>query len=885
MASAKKRKTSGAKSSRARRTSPAAPAKTAKPAKAAKTAKASRAPAIVTADSLFPVVAVGASAGGLEAFVELLRNMPGDAGVGLLFIQHSDHRETNAVPQVLARATKFAVREVKEGDRLEINTLLVVPPNTAVTLEDGSLHVAGDPQHTPMSIDALFRSLAEDLGSRTIGVVLSGAASDGAAGAKVIKAEGGITFAQDETARFDSMPRSAINAGAIDFVLPPGEIAREIVRIARHNHIAGIRGGNHLPEDELRKVFSMLQAKHEVDFTQYKPATVERRIRRRMNVQKVDSLQEYVKLLRTSPDEVDQLYNDILIRVTAFFRDGEVFDAIKKDVIPQLLAQRPDGETAIRVWVPGCATGEEVYSLAIAFLEATTASGNPVPLQIFGTDVSDAAIDHARTGVYPENISAEVSPERLRRYFNRVEGGYRVSKAVRDCCIFARQNLTRDPPFSKLDLVSCRNVMIYLGAVLQRRVMTIFNYALRPKGFLLLGSSESIGNFSDLFVAFDRKHKVYEKKVALHHRPAVEYAPMAPPADRPPKTRVEDDAANPSNVFREADRVLLARFSPAGVLINDNMDILQFRGRTSAFLEPAPGTASFNLLKMAREGLLADLRAAIHTARKKDTAVRRDNIRIRTNSHFINAAIEVIPFAGASRDHYFLVLLEELSVLPPEPEPKTKRGAKGKRAESSAERQLARLKRELEATREYLQSIIEEQEAMNEELRSANEEIQSSNEELQSTNEELETAKEELQSTNEELTTLNEELENRNQELAQVNNDLLNLLASIDIPIVMLDAGMRIRRFNLGAQRALNLIPADVGRPIRDLNITLLLDDLEALIASVIDNLETRELEVRDRNGKLFLLRVRPYKTTENKIEGAVMVLIDIDQLRGNAKG
>jgi two-component system CheB/CheR fusion protein len=408
--------------------------------------------------------------------------------------------------------------------------------------------------------------------------------------------------------------------------------------------------------------------------------------------------------------------------------------------------------------------------------------------------------------------------------------------------------------------------------------MTIFHYALRPDGYLLLGSSETVGNFGELFAAVDRKHKIYQKRSSPDRRPAIEYAPATPPVERPQPVRAGKEVLDPANVFREADRVLLSHFSPAGVLINDNMEILQFRGRTSAFLEPAPGTASFNLLKMAREGLLADLRAAIHTARKKDASVRRDNIRIQTNSHFINAAIEVIPFEGALRDRYFLVLMQEMA--PTEPEPPRKKTAKSKRAEAAEARQVARLKRELEATREYLQSIIEEQEAMNEELRSANEEIQSSNEELQSTNEELETAKEELQSSNEELTTLNDELENRNQELAQANNDLVNLLASVDIPILMLDAGLAIRRFNPGAQRVLSLIPADVGRSIRDLKTTLVLDGLDELIAGVIDNLETRELQVHDRNGKLFLLRVRPYKTTENKIEGAVLVLIDIDQWR-----
>jgi two-component system CheB/CheR fusion protein len=871
MAGVKKRKAGKAKSTQRRRASPAAGLPIAPRPKKDDALSA-------YADSIFPVIAVGASAGGLEAFVDLLGGIPPEPGVSFLFIQHGDHRVTSAVPQVLARATKLLVREVKDGEQLRRNTLHVVPPGAVVTLADGALRVNGDSHRAPMPIDALFRSLADDLGRRVIGVVLSGANSDGTLGSKAIKGEGGITFAQDDSAKINTMPRSAVAAGSIDFVMSPAEMAREIVRIARHAYVSGGDTPPHFPEADLLNVFRVLQGKHDVDFTLYKPATIERRIRRRMALHKIDVIGDYVKLLHGSPDEVDQLYSDILIRVTAFFRDTEVFETLKRDIIPQMIKERLGGDTALRIWVPGCATGEEVYSLAIALLEATTDDGFKCPFQIFGTDISDSAVEHARMGIYPENISADVSHERLRRFFSKVDGGYRVHKAVRDCCIFARQDLTKDPPFSKLDLVSCRNVLIYLGAMLQRRVMSIFHYALRPNGYLLLGSSETIGNFGDLFASVDRKHKVYQKKVSLIQRPAIEYVPTLP-RERPERARNHEEAVNPANVFREADRVLLARFSPAGVLINDNMDILQFRGRTTTFLEPAPGTASFNLFNMAREGLLAELRTAIHAARKKDGVVRRDGVRVKANGHFINAAVEVIPFTGSARDRYFVVLFEELG--PVEPPVKKKKGSRETSAEASEVRQVTRLKRELEATREYLQSIIEEQEAMNEELRSANEEIQSSNEELQSTNEELETAKEELQSGNEELTTLNEELENRNQELAQVNNDLVNLLTSVDIPIIMLDSGLRVRRFNPGAQRALNLIPSDVGRSIRDLKTSLLDSEIEEMIAAVIDNLETRELEVHDGGGKSYLLRIRPYKTTENKIEGAVLVLIDLDQLRG----
>ncbi|MFP5245995.1 MAG: CheR family methyltransferase, partial [Thermoanaerobaculia bacterium] len=477
-----------------------------------------------------------------------------------------------------------------------------------------------------------------------------------------------------------------------------------------------------------------------------------------------------------------ELYADILIRVTSFFRNPEVFEALRHDVVPRLLAERgPD--TPIRIWVPGCATGEEVYSLAISIFEAAgDANANPF-VQVFGTDISEAALDIARMAVYPDTIAADVTRDRLRRFFTKVEGGYRIAKTIRDCCVFARQNVAKDPPFSKLDLVSCRNVMIYLGPALQRRVMSTFHYALVPNGYLLLGSSETVGSYGDLFAVADRKNKIYQKKTS-RGRPHVVFEPVNTPRASVEKA-MDEEVVSAVNVFREADRVVLSRYAPPAVLINEAMDIVQFRGRTSAFLEPPSGAASFNILKMARDGLLAELRAAIHAARKQESAVRREGVRMDTDGKTILVNIEVLPFVTSARERFQLVAFELVPEAPP-----AGKNARGKGKEEPGDKAESRtvtaLKRELETTREYLQSIIEEQEAMNEELRSANEEIQSSNEELQSTNEELETAKEELQSSNEELTTLNEELENRNQELAEANNDLVNLLSSVELPIVML---------------------------------------------------------------------------------------------------
>ncbi len=821
-----------------------------------------------TPEPLFPVVAVGASAGGLEAFEELLRGLGEKPGMAFIVIQHQEPKHTSALTQILSRSTAMPVRRVEGGEPIDINSVYVAPPDAQVIVRRGTLQLEPGGATSSMPIDTLFRSLSEDQGTRAIGVILSGSASDGSLGLTAIKAEGGITFAQDESAKFGGMPQSAIAAGSVDFILRPAEIAQELIRIARHSFMAGqLLGGPMLPEAEVARVFSLLRKTHGIDFTHYKPNTIDRRVRRRMALTKIDDVQHYVDLLRENPAELDLLYRDLLIQVTSFFRDGEVFEALKRDVLPAVVREA-GARQPLRVWVPGCATGEEVYSVAIALLEVVQATGTHYPIQIFGTDISDRAVDFARAGLYPATAVAEMAEERLRRFFTKESDSYRVTRPVRDCCIFARQDVTKDPPFSKLDLISCRNVMIYLGAVLQRRVISVFHYALRPGGYLLLGSSETIGGFGELFAAVDRKHRIYRKRETMLAPlpPAVEYAPREI-AERP---SMDDAAFGAGNPFREADRVLLARYAPVGVIVNENLDVLQFRGRTSSFLEPPPGTASFNLLKMAREGLLGELRGAIQTAKKSNTPVRRESIRVNNNGGSILANIDVIPFLSPAKEKLLIVLFEE---APAEKRNAALRGKK--RLTAHEERQVERLKRELEATREYLQSIIEEQEAMNEELRSANEEIQSSNEELQSTNEELETAKEELQSSNEELTTLNEELETRNQELAVVNNDLVNILTAVDIPIVMLDRGLRIRRFNPGAQRALNVIPTDIGRPLNDIRTPLVIENLHEQAGEVIETLETRELEVKDHTGREYSLRIRPYRTTDDRIEGAVIVLVE----------
>lgn len=839
------------------------------------------------ATRLFPIVGIGASAGGFEAITELLSKMPADPGVAIVFVQHLDPTHESALASLLGRVTPMPVHEARNKTVIEPNHVYIVPPNRALKVVGRQVELsplrAGK---TAMVIDDFLCSLAESEGNRAIGVILSGNGSDGTTGCQAIKAGGGITFAQTEkTAKFPLMPGNAITAGCIDFVLAPAAIATELAAIARHRVIAPTsdeEDAGLTNQKLMEEIFAILRQQVGVDFTHYKPATLRRRIQRRLVLHKLDTLKDYVELLRAQKNEVRELFGDLLIHVTGFFRDAHVFTALKKRVFPKFTKGRL-ADHPIRIWIPGCSTGEEVYSLAIALLEYMEEKKVHHPVQIFGTDINDAALDRARAGIYQGNIKNEVSPERLRRFFQTMEGGFRINKLVREMCIFARQNLVSDPPFSNLDMVSCRNVLIYLGPTLQRKVFPVFHYSLRQNGFLVLGSSETVGAHADLFMLLDSKNKIYGKK-GERTRPLVSFGHTMPDQQVAeglaalPQTHAPP---NLSEIQKQADRFVIAHFAPAGVIINPNLEVLQFRGKTGPFLEHAHGEASLSLLKMAREGLGSDLRNAVTQAIRRNIRVRHEHIRVRQNGGFHEVNVEVVPFSvPPSEDRFYLVLFEN---APEAPAPVSAKKATGKRVatvEKQVREETARLSDELAATRESLQAIIEEQEATNEELRSANEEIMSSNEELQSTNEELETAKEELQSTNEELTTLNDELESRNTELDQVNNDLRNLLTSANIPIVIMSAGLRIRRFTTVAEKLLNLIPTDVGRPLTDIKLKVEIPNLAQLVHEVIESLQTREFEVQDTDGRWWSARIRPYKTTDNKIDGAVLALVDIDLLK-----
>jgi len=833
-------------------------------------------------NKMVPVVGVGASAGGLEAFQQLLNHLPTTTGMAFVFVQHLAPRHESMLTELLSRSTQIPVREVKDGMAIAPDHIYVIPPNTNMVTSDGVLHLMPrretELQHMP--IDCFLTSLAEDRKGKAIGVVLSGSASDGTLGLKAIKAEGGIAFAQDEkTAKYDSMPRCAIAAGCVDFVLPPEGIAKELARIGRHPYLIQTLATEAdellaAGDDEINQVLALVRGVTGDDFTYYKKATIKRRIKRRMVLQKTDKLGQYLRYLRGNNRELQELYQDFLINVTGFFRDPGAYHSLRKKVFPVLLKNRP-ADSALRIWVPGCSTGEEAYSIAICALEFLGEAESNIPVQIFGTDISGAAIEKARAGTYGESVTADVSPERLRRFFTPVPGGYRISKAIREMCVFARHNVLQDPPFSRLDVISCRNLLIYLEVAAQKKVIPVFGYALRSPGFLVLGPSENLTGFSDLFSPLDKKFKVYAKNPSSLLHVGEYWAPsVAIEKAKPSKRGGEGTPA--FDVQKEAERILLSEYAPAGVVVNSDLNIIQFYGHMGSFLEPASGQASLNLAKLTHGALSLDVRTIIHAAKKQDTPVVRQGVRIKTSGRYRTITLEVVPIKGSiARERYFLILFREEEAAPKKP---AVQEAKGSKRKEQAE--ISRLTKELEYTRAHVQSIMEDQEATNEELRSANEEIQSSNEELQSTNEEMETAKEELQSSNEELTTLNEELQNRNAELSTANNDLSNLVSSINVPVVMLSKDLRIRRYTPLAEKVLNLIPTDIGRPITVLKHNFELPNLESLVAESINTGSLQGLEVQDRHGHWYSLRIRPYKTIDNVIDGAVMTLMDIDALK-----
>jgi len=845
----------------------------------------------------FLIAGVGASAGGVEAFTELLTNLPSDTGMAFVLIQHLDPKHESLLSALLAKKATMPVVEVTKGMRLEPNHVYVIPPNATMTVSDHSLQLEKriETSGTPMPVDLFMRSLAEQQGNRAIGIILSGLGSDGTLGMAEIQAQGGVTFAQDEgSAKYDSMPRSVIDAGCADYVLPPRSIARELVRIARHPYTANSKTeAAEVPAQQgtgLATIFQLLRRSTGLDFTHYRQSTILRRIQRRMVVHKIDNLEQYVRFLQVTPPEIKALYQDMLINVTSFFRNPGLFEALRAEVFPEIL-RGSSADRTIRIWTPACSSGEETYSVAITLLEYLGDKASTNSIQFFGTDVSESNVGRARSGVYPDNIQADVSPERLRRFFSKTDGGYRISKAIRDMCIFAQHNILSDPPFSQMDLICCRNLLIYLEPVLQAKVISLFHYATRPDGFLVLGTSEGIGQASNLFTNVDRNQKIFSRKTTAV-RQVVSFSLEHPsgrggPAAIRASLKPTDSAWNFLEAQKEFDRRVLSQYSPAAVFVNDDLEVIYTRGNVSHFLKLMPGRASLSILKMAQEGLLLDLRNAIARAKKENVVVRKENVPLKEGDDGEGASpssdglsartagFEVTPINVPNlKERYYMIVFHDKTS---EKQTRTvvRKGRRSADVKASAA-QIAKLQQELAAAKEYLQSVIETQEATNEELQSANEEILSSNEELQSTNEELETAKEELQSANEELTTVNDELRGRNLEISQVNTDLTNLFGSIEVAVVMVGSDLTVRRFTPEAQKFLGLISTDVGRPLLNIHSSVEIPDFETLVKDVMSTLKPINKELIDKDKNRYLVRILPCRTLENKIDGAVITIIPV---------
>lgn len=872
---------------------------------------ASTSPAL---DNTFSIVSIGCSAGGIEATSDLISHLPDDIDFAVVVVQHLGANSPSMLSQILARQTRLNVQEATHQQAVQPGQIYVIPPDKRMTIEAGCLQLSPrlESDRPFMSIDIFMKSLAASRRNRAIGVVLSGLDGDGARGLEAIKQAGGITFAQtQDSAQYGEMPNTAVEMGFVDFILSPDNIARKIVDITQHPYVsqAELAAESTQPTElllaepilsttgpapgrspDLSEVYALLKATTGTDFSQYKRTTFERRMQRRMALYRISAIAEYAELLKQQPSELKALYRDVLISVTSFFRDPESFEFLKETIFSSLVEQK-GLESSIRLWVSGCSTGQECYSLAIALFEYLSSRNVNISVQIFGTDVNEDVIDIARKGIYTETQMDGVSPERRHRFFIRIDGHYQVSKAVRELCVFARQNLGSDAPFSNIDFISCRNVLIYFDPALQKRVLAIFHYSLNVSGFLWLGSSESIGETSDLFSVVDRNHKAYSRS-SIVNRLNFDFVTSDQTAIYPILSGGDTAIQLPSysNVQRQADQIVLNRYAPVGVVINDRLDILHFRGDTSAYLSPAPGEPSFNLLKMLQPSLLLEVRSAIDQAKKQQTSVRRENLatdetptdsRSKGQPRYVH--LEVTPIKNPlSQDRSYLVLFEEGAAISSEP------ASDSSSADTTADSpEVARLKRELAATRQelldtqtYLQATIEEHDATNQRLTTANEEILSSNEELQSTNEELQTAKEEIQAANEELKTTNEELQGRNADARSINDDLLNLLNNVNVPVVMLSSDLRIRRFTPNAQSLFNLIPSDVGRPLSNIRLDIDIPNLESVISAVIDTLEPQQREVKDSEGHWYRLRVRPYRTADNQIDGAVMALVDIDDIK-----
>jgi two-component system CheB/CheR fusion protein len=828
---------------------------------------------------MLPIVGIGASAGGLEAFEQFFTNMPSDSGMAFVLVQHLDPTHKSILSELISRYTKMKVFEAKDGMNVEANCVYIIPPNRDMTILHETLQVIEPeaPHGHREPIDFFFRSLAQDQRERAICIILSGTGTGGTLGMKAVKEEGGLAMVQEpESAKYDGMPRSAIATRLADYILPPDKMPEQLIAYVRHAFVKlPEKVTESLPDkaEWLQKVYVLLRSQTGHDFSYYKKNTIIRRLERRMMVNQIDNPSDYVNYLQKNPMEIDTLFRELLIGVTNFFRDPESFDVLRERVIPSLLENRHLNQP-IRVWVPACSTGEEAYSIAMLISECMDELTKDYQVQIFATDIDDHAIETARAGIYPDSIAADVLPKRLQRFFTKVDNFYHVKKPIRDMLVFAIQDIIKDPPFSRIDMISCRNLLIYMGEELQKKLIPLFHYSLNQNGYLMLGASETIGSFVDLFTVVDRKWRVFQRKEdpSYHQSLANHYILPLVPNNNVIQANKDDKIEARVGIRELTERLLLDSYLPSCVIINEKYDVIYFHGRTGKYLEPASGEARMNILEMAREGLKPKLTTAIRKAISENRDVSYEGLKIKTNGDIqvINLVVKPIP-KRTSTERLMMIVFEDQTLSEPLELSETPFKPNG---ENSI--RIEELEQELRSSKEYLQTTIEELETANEELKSTNEELQSSNEELQSTSEEMETSKEELQSVNEELVTVNVELEKKIEQLSKVNNDMINLLASTKIGTIFLDNELNIQRFTPAATQFVNLIQSDVGRPFSHIASNLAYENLTQDAKEVLDTLISKQFEVQTNDDLWYSVQIMPYRTTENVIEGVVLTFGDI---------
>jgi two-component system CheB/CheR fusion protein len=826
--------------------------------------------------TVFPIVGIGASAGGLDAFKKFFSVMPADSGVAFVLIQHLDPTRESLTAELVGTGTSMRVVQAEDGMRVEANCVYVIPPNKYLAIRERMLQLTAPtmPRGLRMPVDFFLRSLAEDQHARAIGIVLSGTGTDGTLGLKEIKAAGGMTMVQDPpTAQYDGMPRSAIASGSADYTLPAEEMPEALLNYRRHPYVTeAVRVSAPLEKvpDRLNSIVALLRAGTKFDFSCYKQGTLRRRIQRRMSLKHVEEIPAYVELLRRDPAEVTALFKDLLINVTSFFREPKAWLFFREQVIRQVVAEK-DSNDPLRVWVPACATGEEAYSIATVLIEEMQTAQKSCPLQIFASDIDADALEVGRAGIYPESIAADVRPECLRRFFMKGEHSYRVNKELRDAVVFAQQNLVGDPPFSRLDVISCRNLLIYLEPTAQEKIISLLHFALAEGGYLLLGNTESIGQHEDLFEVVSKKWRVYRRLGPTRHDKVQFPIVSGPPVGR---ERVPPTRPNVGRLAALAQHLLLERYAPACVVINRKREILYFHGRTEDYLVQPTGSPTQDLIGKAREGLQTKLRGAVHKAIREEQSVVITGAHVRRGRTFSRVKVMVEPLKAATEaEGLLLVSFEDESETPPSAPAVAHAGDASDRTDEALVRQL---EYELRTTKEDLQSTIDELGASNEELRAANEEVMSINEELQSSNEELETSKEELQSLNEELSTVNTQLESKVAELAATNNDLDNLLTSTNLATLFLDTHLCIRRFTPAATKLFSLIPSDAGRPISDIAQKFADPDLRPDVEAVLAEPVARNKEVLADDRRWYIRQVLPYRTPDNRTDGVVITFSDV---------